>query len=53
VLRGTVEFPHLVPVLALRLRISIEVTVWLMDALLMPLKSGTIQSAATNARLTI
>ena len=52
-LRGTVEFPHPVPVRALRPRISIVATVWLMAALLMLLKSGMIQSAATNATMTI
>ena len=50
---GVVVFPHPVAVPGRRLRISIEVTVWLMVMHLMHLKSGTIQSAATKAIITI
>jgi len=42
-----------VPVYDLHLRINIAATVKLMDTLLMLLKSGMIQSAATNAPITI
>lgn len=53
VLRGTVVSPPFVPACDLRPRISIEATVLLMDVLLMLLKSGTIQSAATSAPIAI
>jgi hypothetical protein len=53
VLRGAVELPLPAPVRALRPRISIAATVWLMVVLLMLLKSGMIQPAAKKATIKI
>lgn len=52
-LRGTVVFPRSVPEHDLRPRISIEATVWLMEVLLMLLKSGTTRLAERDAPITM